>query len=251
MWRLFLFSVFLALNGHAQVLQGHYFNEQGQYLGTIGKNPQAYMVSDAAHAQIQTGKRAPAIALGTLDNLLCLAAVAYAETFPQSPFVELAAIVWAVVNNNRVQHTGGRGMPETLWQTAYRIAQVTKNGNPRFAAFYQSAPLPADADATLAMRAAVRVLAGLEPDWSGRATLWEGSNALYQQSRWLKDKFTYGIELKPAHTLGLPIKARQWLEFGPDGWWTFYRYQSTAAHGRTVFLRVHPDFVRTFHAPAY
>jgi hypothetical protein len=231
--------------------QGVFYSWDGKYLGQIGKATWFQAAEPEAFKKLQKGQVAPFETIGLATDVFTISAVVFAETFPYADPRERAGIAWAVVNNHGLRQSDARSTKMSLTQTAIKIAHVDNNGNKRYNEFVTAWPFIDDSDMQVSLMITMQVLTRRLPDYSNNAVFWEGENHLRLQRLLTMSKFSRGFEMLAEHQPTPAIPTKMWLEFGPDGWWVLYRFQSTAYWGKTIFCRVHPRFTKVFHAPGF
>ena len=236
--------------------EGYYYNLNGFYIGSIGESPSViFLSSNEDFANIVANREGFAMPLGEASDIFTMLAAVFSETFPDADYYERVGIAFAIRNNNTARNadTYMRAMYgyESIRQTTLRIAHVTQNGNPRYSELWQSAPTITDPDMAKTMKAVLFVLANFELDPTKDAVFWEGINSLRLQYRLHLRKMATGYEVHPEHNLDTEIESYFYMETTPIGGIVFFRFETTAAIGKTVFSRVHPEFVRVFAAPRY
>ncbi len=235
---------------------GYYYNLNGYYLGSIGEAPSiVYLSDDADFEHITVGQEGFAMPIGQASDIFTLTATVFSETFPGADYYERVGIAFTLRNNNIARNADTRMSEkfgiESLRETSLRIAHVTHNGNPRYLALWQSVPAISDPDMAETMKAVLYVLANFELDPTHDAVFWEGIGSLQLQYHFHLRKMATGYEVHPEHNLGTEVESYYFMETLPNGGLVFFRFETTAAIGKTVFSRVHPEFVRVFSAPRY
>jgi hypothetical protein len=244
-------------NLQAQI-EGYFYDINGGFLGQIGGQPQYVYLTNWQDFQLAGNGDSAAIShlqlVGNASDVFTMAATVFAETYPFSDYNERVGIASAIKNNNIARNADPRPRTagcETLRETTLRIAHVTHNGNPRYIALWSSLPDMPDIDMATTMRAVMLVLLGQEEDPTHSAVFWEGRNSLILQHHWRLRKMATGYEVHPEHAINTPIESHYYLETLPSGALVFFRFETTAVHGYTIFSRVHPDFIRVFGSPRY
>lgn len=141
---------------------------------------------------------------------------------------EKFGIASAIVNNKNA-----RGKNAELMETITDIAYAATDGNVRFENFQSSSPSQRNNDEgmTNAVAGAINVVRGGQ-DYSNGATGWDGRDLKSNSHR-------FGLNVtNPSHT-NVPDNPLKQRENG-----SLYRRQTTASAGQTVFMRIHPSFVK-------
>ncbi|MCA9732067.1 hypothetical protein KC799_08050 [candidate division KSB1 bacterium] len=238
------------------------YNSNGQWIGTDNvddgrvfvsntTNDETLSVIDASllvniHDAIDSRGGSSGAGLTQLpvnhNELQLLAASVFGEA-DQTGVVreESFGIASAIVNNYNARLADPRGADVTFAGTILTIANAATDGNIRFGLFQANTPADRNENLgmTTAMAGAINAVSG-GVDYSNGATGWDGSDLRTNSHR-------FGLNIAdPSHDIynvgDRPLMQRE------NG--SLYRRQTTAAHGGTVFMRIHPDFVQG-GAPAY
>ena len=217
---------------------GDYYKVDGTYIGSDGEDDDKVYVVDS-----EVDYELPALILfrigGTnivseLDvsasELELLAASAYGESSVENVQEEMYGIASAIMNN-----FNARGGDNTLSEVVDDIVNASNDGNDRFGEFSNTSKQKRNENSgmKLAVAAAINAADG-GVDYSNGATGWDGSDLRSNSHR-------FGLNISnPAHDIynvgDRPLKKKE------NG--SLYRRQTTAAYGGTVFMRIHPDFVK-------
>ena len=190
--------------------------------------------------------------VSSLEDLDALSAVNYAETNANASLDERIGIVNAVVNNNEARNNG-----ESLKETAYVIANVTWNGNPRFSSFLQNQEAGMlglherlsqtnNSDMVRSVAATMLVLTGNVGDNTNGGIFWDGANDFEKQYKEHTgeinnpnrryNKFNQGFLVHEEHTGGKQIATTTVTK--PYK----YAYETTAVIGSTIYSKIYPEF---------
>jgi hypothetical protein len=237
--------------------EGDIYSRTGVHLGTDGRDDNRVFISDGNEqltedqasflidghdflgtwGNVQNGAGLTELFVGH-DAFQLLAAIAYGEGSTANNSNEMYGIASAVVNNNNV-----RGANANLSNTITEIANASNDGNARFTAFTNASlgDRNNSGGMTTANAAAVNALTGGR-DYSNGATGWDGRDLInLNRDGSFANGHRYGLNIPNAahdiHNAGdRPLTRRE------NG--SLYRRQVTAAHGQTMFMRIHPTYVR-------
>ena len=163
------------------------------------------------------------------DAFQTLAATVYGESGNSNNSKEMFGIASAIVNNNTA-----RGENASLTNTISDIAYAASDGNARYSKFTEASvgARGNNKGMTTANAAAINALSGGR-DYSNGATGWDGNDLPTNSHR-------FGLNISnPSHDIyGVGNSPLTQRENGSS-----YRRQSTAAHGGTMFYKIHPTFV--------
>lgn len=212
---------------------GIIYGEDGSFIEDDGKDDdKAYVRTNTfiedENGNITLGDPVTTLLSITNSELLTVAGAVFGESDTQNRTNEMMAIASAIVNNNELS-----GDP-SLTVTTIRIAFAATDGNRRTAAFKSTTAAERnDTDMQTAIFATINAITGGR-DFSNGATGWDGADLKTNSHR-------FGLNIPdPAHDIynvgDRPLKTKE------NG--SLYRRQTTAAHGGTVFMRIHPDFVK-------
>ncbi len=193
------------------------------------------------------------------EEILLLAAVAYGEASAENVAEEIGAIASVIVRQQKA-----RGITvASLLGPRSTFAFAASDGNPRVAAFRKAsaAARKADAGMSAAIAAAHNAVDG-GTDYSNGAYFWDGYDFKTNKRHPKKLK---GVKFTdPAHNIfdltdTTVDKTTYWERKGKDGktiqgakrgHYT-YVYESTAAHGGTIFWKYGADFIKATANTAY
>jgi hypothetical protein len=224
---------------------GDYYKKDGTYLGNDGiDDDKVYTVENNA-VRTTTNTKGVTINLMlksaitditsttgvTHTDFLKLAAVTYAESSEKGNYrEEKFGIASASVNNFEA-----RGGKQTLGKVLSEISNATFDGNDRYEAFNNSTKIgrSSNDDMKTSSAAAINALTG-GIDYSNGATGWDGRDLKTNSHR-------IGLNISsPSHDLyKVGDRPLGKMENGSS-----YRRQTTAAFGESVFIRIHPKFVK-------
>jgi len=185
------------------------------------------------------------------EDVRSLAATAYGEGSTSNVYEEMAAIASVLV---RQQKARGYASISGFIRGDRTFAYAAHDGNARFNRLRDASEEQIDADPGMstAVRAARNALSPAGIDYSNGAYFWDGADIRSNYKR--HPKVLTGIRFAdPAHNIyGIDEKdvpGEEWWRNAAGantrlrGRWS-YMYESTAAHGGTIFWRYNPDFVR-------
>ncbi|MBN8687565.1 MAG: hypothetical protein J0M10_11110 [Chitinophagales bacterium] len=226
---------------------GDLYNLNGALIGNDGiDDDKAYVVNTKDNSQLTQeqalvattlSKVMPGAELGIRElsvsnsDLLKLAAVTYAEASEKANNTEeKMGIASASMNNYNA-----RGGKQTLSKTLSEISNATFDGNVRYGDFNNATneERNRNSEMTTSVSAAINAVSGGK-DYSNGATGWDGRDLKTNNHR-------TGLNIvDPSHDIfkvgDSPLKKN---ENGSP-----YRRQTTAAYGQTVFMKIHPRFVK-------
>lgn len=166
----------------------------------------------------------------THEEFQLLAATAYGESGTSNNYKEIYGIASAIINNNEA-----RGENSSLSKTILSIAYAASDGNARYGAYSNTSIEGRGKNAGMrkANAGAINALIG-GIDFSNGATGWDGNDLPFNSHR-------FGLHISDtSHDIyNVGDKPLSKKENG-----SYYRRQSTSAHGRTMFYKIHPTFVK-------
>lgn len=225
---------------------GDYYKKDGTYLGSDGEvDNKVYAVeNDGVKSSTTNSKGATTNVLVkskitditettgvTHSDFVKLAAVAYSESSEKyNTQEEKFGIASASINN-----FDARGGKQSLGKVLSEISNATFDGNERYGNFMFATPGQRSKDEIMknSNAAAVNALTG-GMDYSNGATGWDGRDLKTNSHR-------IGLNIaSPSHDIynvgDRPLTKKE------NG--SFYRRQTTAAYGQTVFMIIHPLFIK-------
>lgn len=192
-----------------------------------------------------------------------LAAIAYGEASGADDPNEIGGIAWAVANRARAW---GNKTVDQLLVADPNYTYAVKDGNPRFGRLIGSTErsILADKGMSLALQAAIDALANVGIDWSNGAYWWDGVDfkTNFSHHPKVQDGFHFA---SPAHNIfGVQEQGRlvtiYWKlrdrktgqEINSKVRGTYkYVWESTAAHGKTIFWKHGADYLSATGGKAY
>lgn len=165
------------------------------------------------------------------SELVKLAAVTFAEGDAKSNVMEERYGIASASMNNFNARPGNPSLSKVLSS----ISNATFDGNPRYGGFNEASPDERSASPQMRLSTAAAINAMLGgTDYSNGATGWDGRDLPINSHR-------FGLNIaEPKHDIfnvgDRPFKTPQ------NG--SSYARQTTAAYGKTVFMRIHPRFVK-------
>lgn len=214
--------------------RGDYYTKNGIWLGSDGKDDDlAYTSSNVERDEngIVTEADNQACLKYKNSQLIKLAAVAYAESDSKSNYKEeLYGIASACVNNYD-ERKGKNELSEVLDE----ISCATHDGNKNYNKFNSTSQQNKNKNAKMQKSIAAAINAMTDGiDYSNGATGWDGADLPQNSHR-------FGLNISnPEHDI-FKVGDRP-LKNPVNG--SYYKRQTTAAHGRTVFIRIHPRFIK-------
>jgi RHS repeat-associated protein len=227
---------------------GDIYNQNGTHIGDDGiADNKVYVSNTTSDAQLTQAQSLASTQLynfaGTLtsglsklnighDAFQLLAATAYGEGSNANVSTEMNGIASAVVNNNTA-----RGKNANLANTIKDIAFASSDGNERFEAF--SSASVGERNNNYGMRlgnaAAINAVSG-GTDYSNGATGWDGNDLPINSHR-------FGLAISsPSHDI---YKVGDNPLSSPDkNTGSLYMRQTTATYGGTVFMKIHPSWIK-------
>jgi hypothetical protein len=179
-----------------------------------------------------------------------LAAVAYGEASTKDVYEEMAAIASVLV---RQQQARGHATFKTFMRDDRTFAYAASDGNARYARLKRASEddIAQDAGMAAAVRAARNAVDASGADYSNGAYFWDGADIKSNYDRHPKVRrgihFTdtahniYNIAEKEVPGEGW-LRDRDGNKLKSLGTWR-YVYESTAAHGGTIFWKYNDDFL--------
>ena len=230
-------------------IEGDIYNLKGKHIGNDGINDNKVYVkrttdnsqlsTDEAKQHTDIANEAPCVSNTinltattgiTHEEFQLLAATAYGESGTSNNYKEIYGIASAIINNNVA-----RGENSSLSKTIFSIANAASDGNARYGAFSNTSLEDRGKNAGMrkANAGAINALMG-GFDYSNRATGWDGNDLPFNSHR-----FGLNISNSSHDIYKVGDKPLSKKENG-----SYYRRQSTAAHGSTMFYKIHPTFVK-------
>lgn len=159
-----------------------------------------------------------------------MASASYGEGSSSNNREELFGISSAIVNNNNL-----RGSDASLSKTILKIANAASDGNERFGDFNTLSAVERNENPgmTTAIAGAINALTG-GTDYSNGATGWDGADLKTNSHRFGLNIAHKSHDLYKVGDRPLSVKENGSL----------YRRQTTSSHGGTVFMRIHPTYVK-------
>ncbi len=226
---------------------GELYNVNGVHIGSDGVDDnKAYVVYTESDKQLsQQNSRTATVLSKSLpgaslfikeldvsnSDLQKLAAVVYAESGETANNKEEKMGIASASINNYNARKGKNSLGKTLSD----ISNATFDGNVRYGNMTDASDAKRNANPEMvsSIAAAINAVTG-GPDYSNGATGWDGRDLKTNSHR-------AGLNIAdPSHDIfKVGDKPLSKKENGSS-----YRRQTTAAHGQTVFMRIHPAFVK-------
>lgn len=191
-----------------------------------------------------------------------LAAIAYGEASPANNPDEMGGIAWAVAN--RARAWGNKSIEQMVRKDPnYTFADDGKNERYNKLINASAKELAADEGMSQAMTIAGNALANNGTDPSNGAYWWDGKDFMYNYRRHRKvnDGFRFSdpshniFELEEKRVLRIKYKnirnKKTKKETKEEVARYTYKWESTAAHGETIFWKLSDEYLNFSKAKAY
>ncbi|MEY4750590.1 MAG: hypothetical protein RIQ60_2804 [Pseudomonadota bacterium] len=222
-------------------------------------------VDEGTLARVWTPPPVPVCRIGNVppvepldEETRALAAVAYGESSVQDVYEEMAGIACVLVRQQKA-----RGYPSirTFLSKDKSFAYAAGDGNERHARLKSAREedIEKDAGMSAAVRAARNALSGSPVDYSNGAWFWDGADIKTNYAD--HAKVLAGLHITDAaHNIyGIQdsvVAGEEWWRDASGkatklrGTWK-YAYDSTAAHGGTIFWKYNSDYLRATGSKEY